>query len=138
MAYVLKNEHGQIIATSPSVAPDSQWEFVENDDKNYIAFLEEELATRSTFRESDIQLARVLEDLISILIERGLIQYTDFPSAAQKTFARPSTLASKKQPHLVIGRRRYCRVLVSIKAIAKTKKVCFCRPFCILHHTHYG
>lgn len=103
MAYLLKNEHGQIIATSPDVAPDSTWQFVADDDKDYIAFLEEELATRSTFRESDIQLARVLEDLISILIERNLIQYTDFPSAAQKRLRDRQRLRQKSNLTSLLG-----------------------------------
>jgi hypothetical protein len=33
--------------------------------------------------ESDITLARVLEDLIDVLITRGQIQFTDLPVAAQ-------------------------------------------------------
>lgn len=33
--------------------------------------------------DSDAGLARVTEDLIDILITRGLIQFTDFPPAAQ-------------------------------------------------------
>lgn len=33
--------------------------------------------------ESDASVARVTEDLIDILITRGVIQFTDFPPAAQ-------------------------------------------------------
>lgn len=84
MPYVLKNASGQPIASSPDqqVAPDWQW--VDGKDPDYLRFLEQELMRSHAFRESDIQLARVLEDLIAILIERNLISYTDFPSAAQQ------------------------------------------------------
>ena len=34
--------------------------------------------------QSDIALARVLEDLIEVLIEKKLIMFTDFPEGAQK------------------------------------------------------
>ena len=34
-------------------------------------------------RQSDIELSRVLEDLIDLLIDRGVIQFTDLPSPAQ-------------------------------------------------------
>lgn len=103
MAYVLKNEKGQIIASSPNVAVDDQWVFVDNADKDYLTFLEQELMSRSTFRESDIQLARVLEDLISILIERNLIQYTDFPSAAQKRLRDRQRLRQKSDLNSLLG-----------------------------------
>jgi hypothetical protein len=33
---------------------------------------------------SDLALARVMEDLIDVLIEKGVIMFTDFPEAAQK------------------------------------------------------
>lgn len=45
--------------------------------------------------ESDAGLARVTEDLIDILITRGVIQFTDFPSAAQaKLLQRRQTRAT--------------------------------------------
>ena len=40
-------------------------------------------ADSSSLVDSDAGLARVTEDLIDILITRGLIQFTDFPPAAQ-------------------------------------------------------
>ncbi len=45
--------------------------------------------------ESDIALARVLEDLIDVLITRGHIQFTDLPEAAQaKLLERRQTRAT--------------------------------------------
>lgn len=44
---------------------------------------------------SDAGLARVTEDLIDILIQRGVIQFTDFPAAAQaKLLQRRQTRAA--------------------------------------------
>lgn len=83
MAYILRNEQGAIIAASTSTQVDKDWQFIENKHPEYIAFLEADIKQHDAFRESDIQLARVLEDLIEVLIERNLIQFTDFPSAAQ-------------------------------------------------------
>jgi hypothetical protein len=45
---------------------------------------DDEQKKKDAFRESDIQLARVLEDLISLLIDRDFIRFTDFPEPAQK------------------------------------------------------
>ena len=45
--------------------------------------------------ESDAGLARVTEDLIDILISRGVIQFTDFPPGAQaKLLERRQTRAT--------------------------------------------
>ena len=49
--------------------------------------------------ESDSGLARVTEDLIDILILRGLIQFTDFPPAAQ------AKLLSRRQTRATLSRR---------------------------------
>lgn len=45
--------------------------------------------------QTDADLARVLEDLIDVLITRGVIQFTDLPEAAQvKLLERRETRAS--------------------------------------------
>lgn len=84
MAYILKNSEGNIVAASTSINVGEGWQLVDDNAKDYIAFLENSLIKSAPFRESDIQLARVLEDLITILIERNIIRFTDFPAAAQK------------------------------------------------------
>ncbi len=46
--------------------------------------------------ETDTDLARVLEDLIDVLITRGVIQFTDLPEAAQaKLLERRQTRATQ-------------------------------------------
>ena len=84
MAYIFKNAQGVVVAASAAESFGEYWTFVEDNSKEYLEFLENSLAKNAPFRESDIQLARVLEDLISMLIERNLIRFTDFPQAAQK------------------------------------------------------
>lgn len=45
--------------------------------------------------ETDADLVRVLEDLIDVLITRGVIQFTDLPEAAQaKLLERSQTRAT--------------------------------------------
>lgn len=101
MAYVLKNKEGEIIAASPDTQVAADWIEVENTDTEYLDFLDNELKKHHTFRESDIQLARVLEDLISILIDRSLISFTDFPSAAQKRLNERQSLRHKNKLNLL-------------------------------------
>ncbi len=56
----------------------------------------EDLPSGSTLlNQTDIGMARVLEDLIDVLITRGLIQFTDLPEAAQeKLLERRETRAN--------------------------------------------
>lgn len=49
--------------------------------------------------DSDSGLARVTEDLIDILIRRGVIQFTDFPPAAQ------AKLLQRRQTRVTLSKR---------------------------------
>jgi len=97
MAYVLKNAQGKIIATSATENLGDDWSFVENNDRDYLDFLEHALSESDSFRESDIQLARVLEDLIALLVERNTIRFTDLPPAAQKRLNDRQSMRQKSQ-----------------------------------------
>lgn len=35
-------------------------------------------------RQSDLEVIRVLEDVVNVLVERGVIRYTDLPEAARR------------------------------------------------------
>lgn len=41
-------------------------------------------ARLTALRESDLELVRVLEDVVDALVERGVIRYTDLPEAARR------------------------------------------------------
>lgn len=85
MPFVLLDENNHIVAVytenvdgAVEVAPDDPAlkEFI------YRNHPEEE--QRERLLKSDLTLARVMEDLIDVLIEKGVIMFTDFPEAAQK------------------------------------------------------
>lgn len=95
MAFIFKDASGVVVAASASENFGDGWVFVEDDSKEYLAFMEQTLAKNSSFRESDIQLARVLEDLISILIDSNVIRFTDFPVAAQKRLNERQSMRKK-------------------------------------------
>jgi hypothetical protein len=97
MAYVLKNAQGEVVAVSATENLGANWILVEDSAKDYLDFLERSLAKNDPFRESDIHLARVLEDLITLLIERNMIRFTDLPSAAQKRLNDRQSLRKKTQ-----------------------------------------
>ncbi|MEK9824964.1 MAG: hypothetical protein VW395_01505 [Methylotenera sp.] len=103
MAYILKNAQGEVIAASASENPGAGWEYVENNAKVYLDYLENALVKSHSFRESDIQLARVLEDLINLMIERNLIRFTDFPEAAQRRLNQRQSMRRNSQLSDLLG-----------------------------------
>lgn len=98
MPYLLRNQAGKVVAVSQTQAQSDGWEEVAVDAKDYLDYLNTALQAADEFRETDIQLARVLEDLIAILIERDFIRFTDFPEAAQKRLIHRQGLRSKSKP----------------------------------------
>jgi len=97
MAYVFKNPQGEVVAVSVAENMGDGWTLVEDSSKEYLGFLEKSLTKSDPFRESDIHLARVLEDLITLLIERNMIRFTDLPSGAQKRLNDRESLRKKTQ-----------------------------------------
>lgn len=98
MPYVLRNADGSIqaISTDEAMANLPAWERIGDDAADYLRFLESTIAKVDPFRESDIHLARVLEDLVSVLIERDVIRFTDLPEAARKRLLERQALRQKK------------------------------------------
>lgn len=86
MLYAQRDEAGAIIAIFK--APNDQArEAVSPRDDAVIRFLlaeGDESSTRAYLAHSDLEMARVLEDLIELLIRKNLILLTEFPEAAQK------------------------------------------------------
>lgn len=84
MVYVLRGAHGRLLRVDNQPfdgmndtlafhsAEVSQW--LRRDDAQ---------AQRDWLRESDRDLLRVMEDVIALLIERGIIDYTELPQAAR-------------------------------------------------------
>ncbi len=90
MPYVMRNAEGHIIAVLSEEAEGS--EFVAANDRQLSAFLSQESPEKKAQRElmeSDLGLIRVFEDLINVLIEKGVIMFNDLPEPAQnKLLAR--------------------------------------------------
>lgn len=88
--FVKRDDNGRIVAVSNSAEPDFR-EQVEPGDPDLQAFLDqarEVLKDDSDqfqqLRSSDVELARVVEDMINLLTDKGIIQFTELPEAAQK------------------------------------------------------
>ena len=80
---------------SAQEADDGGWEVASSDDPGVQEFLRGVSSKSQMLSQTDAGLARVLEDLIDVLINRGLIQFTDLPEPAQaKLLDRRQTRAS--------------------------------------------
>jgi hypothetical protein len=95
-----RNAAGRIVALthqsmSAQDALAAGWEAVHAADPGVEEFVREVSGQANPLSQTDAGLARVLEDLIDVLINRGLIQFTDLPAAAQaKLLERRQTRAS--------------------------------------------
>lgn len=86
MPFVKRDEYGNIVAVY-SAAEMPGLEEVNGSDPQLIDFLydgDPEAAAKKDMIESDLGLARVMEDLIDLLIEKGTFRFTDLPEPAQR------------------------------------------------------
>ena len=98
--FVKRDHQGRI--TAVSVQQESEFdEFVEAESAELQQFLKSQISS-SSLEESDADFIRVLDDLINLLTEKRLIQFTDLPMAAQKKLlARESLRQSVKKLNLL-------------------------------------
>lgn len=95
--FVKRDAQGQIEEVSENAEGDIS-EFIANDTLE----LQEFLNTRKTrqqliLEQSDQAMARVMEDVISLLVEQGVIRFTDLPEAAQNKLLSRRELRSQQQ-----------------------------------------
>ncbi len=86
MPFVKRDDAGKVIAVY-STAEMPGLEEVNANDPQLIDFLydgDPDASAKKDMIESDLGLARVLEDLIDLLIEKGTFRFTDLPEAAQQ------------------------------------------------------
>ncbi len=86
MPFVKRDDTGKISAVY-ATADEPDLEEVKADDPGLLLFIAEgdaDIAVKKDMIESDLGLARVLEDLIDLLIEKGTFRFTDLPEAAQQ------------------------------------------------------
>ncbi|MDH5190577.1 MAG: hypothetical protein OEW89_04945 [Gammaproteobacteria bacterium] len=85
MLYAKRDEKGNITSLQTK-ATDEVKERVSTDDPEVLEFLNEHSKStdlKQILTESDIKLARVVEDLIDLLVDKNIIMLTELPEAAQ-------------------------------------------------------
>ena len=81
MVYVKRDENNQIVGMFAENI-ESDLEEIAEDDEELQAFMTQcAFDSENNFIKSDLELIRVIEDVIQILMEKDIIHITDFPMA---------------------------------------------------------
>jgi hypothetical protein len=101
MPYVARDDQGQIIDAQERETA-SVHEQVALDDPELVSYLNGRsddsgapADIRAELEASDLEFIRVIEDVITVLIDKRIFMLTDLPAAAQHKLARRYTLRSK-------------------------------------------
>lgn len=92
--FVRRDTQGQITAVSRETL-DGFAEELPADAPELVAFLATEDGdhpNQQHLTATDLEMVRVIEDLIDVLIDRGVITFTDLPDAAQKKLSKRQSL----------------------------------------------
>jgi len=95
--YIKRNAAGELIAVS-KVA--EEWFVAEDtvDAAALSAFIQEQkTAEQLALEQTDQTMARVMEDVVNLLVEQGVIRFTDLPDAAQHKLLNRRELRGKRQ-----------------------------------------
>jgi hypothetical protein len=106
--YVKRDESGEILQLGREPEP-GMTETLPADDPAVQQFLDrargaEPAAVAEALQRSDAELVRVVEDLTNLLIEKGVIRFTELPTAAQrKLLDRRQLRSDRKALDLIAG-----------------------------------
>ncbi len=97
MPFVARDPEGRITALHADSSGGAREELAA-DDPDLLAFVGSHVRLaeiRSELEASDLELIRVIEDLIAVLIDNGVIKLTDLPSAAQRKLTQRAELRAQ-------------------------------------------
>lgn len=97
MPYVARDSEGNITAVSEEPTGEAVEQLPAEDPElaDFLLQLSGELSVRQRLVESDIEMARVTEDLVEVLIEKNMIMLTDLPKAAQEKIIKRRSLRER-------------------------------------------
>jgi hypothetical protein len=93
MVFVKRDSNNRIISVCLEESPEHQ-ESMPLDAPEVAVFTRFLANGQKELTTTDLEMVRVLEDLVDLLIERDVIRFTDFPEAAQKKFLARRSLRS--------------------------------------------
>lgn len=85
MVYVRRDEHGRLLRVEDEPFEGMSGTLtVQSDEMNiWLRHCGDMQSRRDLLRESDRDVLRIMEDVVSLLIERGVIDYGELPQAAR-------------------------------------------------------
>lgn len=87
MPFIRTDTAGNVISLHRDATPDAHEQVAANDPR-VLAFLGVPSGKGGEFLSLDLDLIRVIEDVVDVLIARNLITFTDLPPAAQEKIFR--------------------------------------------------
>ena len=95
--YIKRDSSGKIVAIS-KIQDEGANELMDDDDPELQIFMRSlKTYQHQALAQTDKTMARVVEDVINVLVEKNLIRFTDLPDAAQlKLLARRELRGKKK------------------------------------------
>ncbi|MGM0831925.1 MAG: tryptophan synthase subunit beta like protein [Pseudomonadota bacterium] len=100
MLYIKRNAEGEIVMLSKEPSPECN-DTINEDSPEVFAFLAGQTGQSAQFIASDLAFVRVVEDMLEVLLEKGLLSFTDLPAAAQKKVMERKSLRSKNDINLL-------------------------------------
>jgi len=101
--YIQRNAGGDIVQLSREATADCR-EFIDPGAPELLAFIgDHEGAQRAALRRSDLEFVRVLEDVIELLMDKGVISFTELPEAAQQKVMERQTLRRRLSGLSLVG-----------------------------------
>ncbi|MFG6668636.1 tryptophan synthase subunit beta like protein [Halomonas sp. HNIBRBA4712] len=100
MFYIKRNAAGEIVTLSKEASNEAT-EQIAVDDPQVLAFLASEPGSKANFLASDLAFVRVVEDLMEVLLDKGVISFTDLPQAAQNKVMQRKSLRAKNNVNLI-------------------------------------
>jgi hypothetical protein len=97
MPYVTRDPEGRVVALHANRNGKAEEELAA-DDPDLLSFVGSHVRLadiQSELEASDLELIRVVEDLITVLIDNGILKLTDLPPAAQTKLAQRGKLRAQ-------------------------------------------
>jgi len=95
--YIKRDKEGAITAVSQELTAEIK-EPIDNDSQELHAYLQSlKPAQITSLEQTDQAMARVLEDVINLLVDQGTIRFTDLPEAAQTKLLSRRELRGQRQ-----------------------------------------
>ncbi|QOR39133.1 tryptophan synthase subunit beta like protein [Billgrantia diversa] len=93
--YIKRNESGQVVQVSREATAECR-EFVPPCSPELQSFVAEDDAENLALSKSDLTFVRVLEDVINVLMDKGVISFTDLPEPAQQKLMERQSLRKRR------------------------------------------